>query len=168
MKKIILRTIVTLTMLCLILASYIFYIRLSEGSIGAMSFSIIDFSSTKEWQDTASIYINKRNDIINNAIDGKYGNDKRWVWHLKSIECPPLLDGDIALMNYILKNHSKFKGRVENIKIEYSSITKLTKDEVKMAARISCTEDSIPRNFDCEIVFKKLKGKWLMSKYSFV
>ena len=127
----------------------------------------IDISSTKEWQDILFIYINTRNDIINNVLDGKYNNNKEYIAKLKSIECEPLLSGDIMMLDYMQQYPGNFYLRSSNVKIEYNDIRKLIKDEVMIVAKISYLENNLPRKYSYETTFKNIEGKWLMSKLSY-
>jgi hypothetical protein len=136
------------------------------NSMEVINTSQIDVSSTKEWQDILCTYINTRNDIINNILDGKYIN-KKYINKLKSIECEQLLNGDIMALDYMQKYPGNFLLRLRNVKIEYSDIRQLTKDEVMMVSNISYLENNIERKYNYETVFKNIEGKWLMSKLSY-
>lgn len=143
------------------------YIFKSTASREAMYMSVTDISSTKDWQDALFIYINKRNELINDILGGKYDGNKKWVSQLKSLECPPLLYGDISLIEYMSKNPGQFASKIKNIKVEYNNIRQLTKDEVAMNAKISYVEDSHERTYDYEVTFKLIDDKWLLSKFTY-
>lgn len=137
-------------------------INSSKGSETVYSMKYI--GSTKEWQDMACDFLKRRNDVINGVLESKYSGNKKYISQLKSIECKPLLDGDIELLNYMSLKRDAFKNKKSGINIEYSDIRKLTDDEVAMAAKASFLEGGIYRETNYDIVFKMVHGKWMLSK----
>lgn len=136
------------------------------GSEAVYSMKYID--STKEWQDMACDFLKRRNDLISDIMESKYSGNKGYIPVLRSMECKPLLDGDIVLLNYMASNPDAFSSKVSGIDIEYCDIRKLTEDEVAMAARVSYMESGIYRETGYEIIFKMVNGKWMLSKLDLV
>jgi hypothetical protein len=132
-----------------------------------MNIDVRYLDSTKEWQDLVNNCLTKRNDLVNDVLNGKYQRSKRYSAILKTFECSPLLDGDIALLEYMSKKPSVFTERMNNIKVEYSDIRQLTKDEVIIIAKISFLSNNVPRQNNYEIMFRNIDGKWMLSKYGF-
>jgi hypothetical protein len=123
--------------------------------------------STKEWQDRVLVYLNRRNDLLNNVIETRYPKNKSFMAALKPFECQPLLDGDAALLSCMNENPLLFANKRSNLKVEYSDIRQLTRGEVTMVAKVSFVEKEMPREDSVEIVFKNVKGKWLLSKLGY-
>lgn len=134
----------------------------------AVNLSINNISSTKEWQDTLQMYLNKRNELFNDVLDGKYEDSKKRASMLKTLECPPLLHGDIALLDYMSKNPMQFANRKSNIKVEYCEIRHLTDSEIKIVAKISYMENDTLYQYDYEVGFNNIDGRWLLSKFAYV
>lgn len=148
-------------------AGYIIYTGMRLGSTQMVSRMNIDKSSTRGWQDIALGYMINRNSIINGILDGKYADIKKCGDELRSIEYQPLLNGDLALAAYMIKNPNQCGERVENINIEYSEIRKLTKEEVVIAAKVTYQKNGIPVRTDYELTFRCLGDKYLLSKIAF-
>lgn len=166
MKKLRLSIILVL----LFLLSFELY-NIYKNSIGANSeaFNVYvnEISSTKDWQDMLSMYLNQRNELINDTLNGKYSDAKKRANKLKMFECPPLINGDILLLDYMAKNPTQFANKISSVKVEYSEIRQLTKDEVTMVAKISYMENDMLRIYNYEVGFKNINGKWLISKMVF-
>lgn len=156
-----------LVVLSLSYSGYEIYRVKSINSRETINISSNEISSTKDWHNTILDYLNKRNDLINDVLAGKYHDNRKWTAQLKLIECQPLLNGDIALIDYMSKNPGQFTNKMSSIQVEYSNIRQLTKYEVVMDAKISFMENDSKICYDYEIVFKNLEDSWLMSKFSF-
>jgi hypothetical protein len=65
------------------------------------------------------------------------------------------------------KRPSAFTERMGDIKVEYSDIRQLTKDEVIIIAKISFLSNNVPRQNNYEVMFRNIDGKWMLSKYGF-
>jgi len=167
MKKMCLKSIFILLFLSCCFGSYSFFKGEYMDRSKAVNASVINIYSTKEWQDTISLYLNKRNDLINDILSQKYSNNKKWLQIIKLIECPPLLYGDISLLEYMSKNPAQFTGRIDSIKVEYNSIRQLTSNEVVMVSKISFMENDIARSYDYKVMFKYINDNWLLSELSF-
>lgn len=151
-------------MFCLIgLCFYCFYLR-SASSDAAMAFDLDEMNSTEEWQRLAEDRMSARNDIINSVLDG--ADPQQAISKLKSVECAPLLRGDVGLVDYMSKNKSRFTNRTSGIKVEYGDIKQLTDDEVMMAVKIVCMENNASVRYSYDLIFKNVKDKWLLSKLS--
>jgi len=133
----------------------------------AINISSNELSSTKEWQDMVQDYLVRRNQLICEVLKGNYNSNKKWITELKQIECPPLLDGDIVLIKYMSQNPIQFPKKISNIKVEYSNIRQLTKEEVIMDTKISFTENNANRSYGYEIVLKNVDDNWRISKLTF-
>lgn len=157
-----------LVLVSLIFSFCILYLSGVNGSYdGEAVYSMSYIGSTKEWQDMACDFLVKRNDLINSTLESKYAGNKKYISVLKSLECKPLVDGDTELLNYMNTNPGSFKNKKSGISIEYSDIRKLTDDEVAMVAKVSYLESGIYRETNYDIIFKMVKGKWMLSKLDF-
>lgn len=108
--------------------------------------------------------LKRRNDLMNSILESKYSRNRKYIPILKSIECKPLIDGDIALLDFMNANPGTFTSKKSGINIEYSDIRKLTEDEVAMVVKESYLESGIYRETSWEIMFKMVRGKWMLSK----
>jgi hypothetical protein len=131
-----------------------------------METGVTDLSSTKDWFDMTSSFLSRRNELIDDVLNGKYIGSRRYVSVLRQMECSPLLDGDVLLLDYMSRNRNKFKDRFIASKIEYLGIKKLTKGEVTLAVRLGQAGEESPVSHNYEIVYSNVDGKWLVSKYS--
>lgn len=141
---------------------------MSSGGDSKAIYTMKYIDSTKEWQDMACDFLQRRNDLINGILESKYSGNKKYISVLKSIECKPLLDGDTVLLNYMNGNPNSFTSRKSGFNIEYSDIRKLTDDEVAMVAKASYLDSGIYRETSFDILFKMVGGKWMLSKLDVV
>lgn len=147
---------------------YGLYYARKINSQGMISTSISDVSSTKEWQNLLYKYLSIRYKLINDILDGRYTNSKKYHSTIKAFEVSPLLDGDIKTLEYMYNHPDKFSSRVRNIKVEYSNIRKLTKNEVSMVSKICYDENKNKRRYDYEVTFTNVDGKWKLSRFSYL
>lgn len=142
-----------------------FYIRYGGRTAAVMDIPAAQYenASTKEWQDAAAVFLNKRNNIINDVLNKKINNVRKCIADLKTFECSPLLDGDAALIEYMLKHPERFNSRSGNIKLECTEIVQLTKDEVILHSKMDCIRNDMPWRYDYRIVFRRINGEWKIS-----
>lgn len=167
MKRMHLKILFILFSILVLFLSYMIYAGRNQANMPAMNRLEIDTSSTRDWQNTAEQYINKRNNIINGVSDGRYKSIGDCEAELKTVECPSILDGDVSLISSLLKNPGRYKEKMSNIVIEYCEVRKLTKEEVIITAKLVYEKESMPVRCDYEIAFENKNGKWLLSKLAF-
>lgn len=161
------RFILSAMLLCIVgFCFYCAYLIGTSSNSPVMTVDDDDMNSTLKWQELAENYLTRRNDILNSILDGGI-ESKEVVANLKSIECSPLLQGDIELVDYMSKNKSRFTNRISGIKVEYGDIRQLTEDEVIMTVKIGHVENNTPVHYNYELIFRNVKDKWLLSKFSF-
>ncbi|WP_152967746.1 hypothetical protein [Oxobacter pfennigii] len=130
----------------------------------AMSVSV---QSPGDWKQKISESINLRNGLLNRAKEGSLKDISEAINELRQVECAPLLNGDISLTDYIIKNPGRVSGRVDNILVENCNVLKITPGEAFLAAEISYVENNEQKKYDYEIVYKNIDGKWYLSKFAY-